>query len=145
MQSVTFKSTLPSPDAFAALRNSVGWGQITLEQAEAALANSLCGVIADLNGKTIGMARVIGDGVLNIYIQDVIIIEGHRRKGIGQALMTELLMDLKRSYPAGCTVGLMAAKDQDAFYASFGFIPRPSDVYGAGMIAALGDLKAETG
>jgi len=36
------------------------------------------------------MARVIGDGVINAYIQDVVIAPDYRGKGVGKAVMQEL-------------------------------------------------------
>lgn len=127
------------------LRNSLDWGQITERQAQSVLKGSLGGCSAYADGHLIAMARYIGDGILNIYIQDVVVAHDYRNKGVGTALITRLISDLQSRYPKDCTIGLMAAKGQDAFYTQYGFNTRPSDVYGAGMIASLGNLRERGG
>ena len=141
MSGYAYLSRLPSPQDFKRLRDKAGWGHVTLEQSKAALSASLGGICAFNDGKLIGMARYVGDGTLNIYIQDVIVAETFRGRGIGKTLLIELFGHLKNTYPRDCAIGLMAAKDQDGFYAQFGFTARPSHVYGAGMIAPLGDIR----
>lgn len=141
MKGLSFIMELPSPQDFKHLRDGAAWGDISLSQAEAALSTSLGGIYAALNGEVVAMARIVGDGILNIYLQDVVVAEPLRGQGIGKALLERLFGQLKAVYPADCTIGLMAAKNQDNFYAQFGFIRRPSDVYGAGMIAPLGDIR----
>lgn len=89
----------------------------------------------------IGMARVIGDGVLNLYIQDVIIAKGYRSKGLGARVLAQIITDLQSVAPKECTIGLMAAKGQSAFYTRFGFTARPNDKADAGMSAALNTLS----
>ena len=140
MLAPTFVSSPPPVRAFLRLRNSAGWGHITEQQAEEALSSSLGGVHALIDEDIVAVARFVGDGVLNIYIQAVIVAEPHRGQGLGQNLLRHLFMMLQSRYPADCTIGLMAAKGQDGFYAQFGFTARPSNVYGAGMIAPLGDI-----
>lgn len=88
----------------------------------------------------IGMARVIGDGVLNLYIQDVIIAKKYRGQGYGARLMDALIAALQDSYPKDCTIGLFAAKGQAPFYERFGFLSRPSAITDAGMNAEIGAL-----
>ncbi|MNF13919.1 hypothetical protein D3C80_2159280 [compost metagenome] len=54
--------------------------------------------------------------------------------GLGSKIMTELMEYVTRTYPSGSLVGLMSAKGKENFYKRFGFIDRPNEVYGAGMI-----------
>jgi len=86
------------------------------------------------------MARCIGDGVFNVYIQDVVVKPAWRGKGLGQKMMASFISHLKSNLPPDCTIGLMAAHGQDAFYTQFGFISRPTADFGAGMSAQLKDL-----
>jgi len=141
MTSFTIKHDLPNAVIFKALRDSVGWGGISLGQAQQALGNSLRGITAYDGDKAIGMARVIGDGVINTYIQDVIIAPGYRGQGIGKAVMLALIADMRNSIPGDCTIGLLAATGQEGFYSSFSFISRPDTDYGAGMFAKLQNLS----
>jgi len=140
----TIDHDLPNAETFKALRDSAGWGDINLEQAQQVLGNSLHGVTA-YSGKTaIGMARVIGDGVINSYIQDVVIVPDYRGKGVGKAMIQALISDMRNSIPLDCTIGLLAATGQEGFYSSFSFISRPDTDYGAGMFAKLADLTDGT-
>jgi len=143
--SIILTSSLPSPEYFKTLRDSAGWGDIPSKEAETALKASLGGVSAYQERDLIGMARFIGDGVLNIYIQDVVVAKPYRGHGLGRKLILRLLSDLKANVPDGCSIGLMAAKGQEKFYEQFGFIQRPSHVYGAGMFASLGELSHSKG
>ncbi len=136
---IVIHSTLPCPEDFIALRNTAQWGDIALVQAAQALSNSLCGVCAYNDHQLIGMARVIGDGILNIYIQDVVVHPAMRGQRIGKKMMTRLIKDVIHNYP-GCTLGLMSAKGQDGFYTRLGFSPRPNNRFGAGMSASLKTL-----
>ena len=86
------------------------------------------------------MARIIGDGVLNAYIQDVIIAPDYRGQGVGRAVIQALITDMRNSIPEDCTIGLLAAAGQEGFYSSFSFITRPDKDYGAGMFAKLQNL-----
>lgn len=131
---------LPNAEEFQRLRSEVSWGPLTLPQAHAALAASLGGAVATIEGKTVGMARLVGDGVLNIYIQDVIVKESLRSVGVGQALMKSLIKHLTDTYPSDCLIGLFAADGQDGFYAKFGFKTRPVIGFGPGMHATGSDL-----
>jgi len=140
----TIKHDLPSAAAFKALRDAAGWGDISLSKAQQVLANSLHGVTAYDGETAIGMARIIGDGVINAYIQDVVIAPNYRGKGVGKAVILALISDIKRSIPDDCTVGLLAAKGQEDFYSSFSFITRPNTDYGAGMFAQLASLADGT-
>jgi predicted GNAT family N-acyltransferase len=137
----TLKTELPSEIDFVRLRQSVSWGTISQEEAELALANSLCGISLLKDEHIIGMARVIGDGVLNIYIQDVIVDEDYRNQGCGTTIMNALILLLKDRFPPKCSVGLMAATGQAGFYKRYGFLTRPSKTTDAGMMCKLSALQ----
>jgi len=143
--SILFASDLPSPESFKALRDSADWGDISLQEAKAVLNSSLGGVSAHQERELIAMARFVGDGVLNIYIQDVVVTKACRGNGIGRELISRVLSDIQAKVPNSCSIGLMAAKGQEKFYEQFGFIQRPSHVYGAGMFASLGELSHSKG
>ncbi len=140
MNTVRLNSTLPSSEGFVALRKQADWGNISRNQAEGALEQSLCGVTAFDGDMLIGMARVIGDGILNLYIQDVIVAKSYRGLGVGKQIIEQLIADLGERFPPTCSVGLMAAKGQSTFYESFGFDIRPSDKTDVGMQSSLSQL-----
>jgi len=88
--SILFASDLPSPESFKALRDSADWGDISLQEAKAVLNSSLGGVSAHQERELIAMARFVGDGVLNIYIQDVVVTKACRGNGIGRELISRV-------------------------------------------------------
>ncbi len=69
--------------------------------------------------KTIGMGRVISDGVSDAYIQDLVILPKYRSMGIGKKLVNFLL---KHCLSRGILwIGLIAEPNQDGFYSNLGF------------------------
>ena len=48
--------------------------------------------------------------------------------------MDEIMKYIQENYANGTMVGLMAADGKEKFYKKFGFVERPNEVYGAGMI-----------
>ncbi|WP_274377562.1 GNAT family N-acetyltransferase [Desulfotruncus arcticus] len=90
-------------------------------------------VCAVADNKSVGIARVIGDGSIYFYIQDFIVQKEFQGKGIGSAIMKKIMEFLKQYAPEGSFIGLMSAKGKEGFYLKYGFIERPNDIYGAGM------------
>lgn len=127
----------PPISDFVSLRANCGWGTISVDQAKMALQNSLFVVSVLDKQRTIGFGRIVGDRALNFYIQDVVVDANYRHSGIGGAIISNLLDQLRLSGSAGCTVGLMAAAGKESFYRQFGFIERPSTTFGAGMTLDL--------
>ena len=123
-------------------RREAGWDAPSEARAKLALTHSLLVATICDNGEPIAMARVIGDGAMNLYIQDVITAREHRGRGHATALLTAVIARLQRDYDPAVTIGLMAAVGQERLYAKFGFIARPDARFGAGMIAALGELSS---
>lgn len=130
---VVLVEALPTPQDYERLRAAVGWRAHLLAVTEQALPRSLYGVCAYRAGELIGMARVIGDGGLAYYIQDVIVLPGYQGQGIGAALMERIMAYLAAEAQPGAVVGLMAAAGKEGFYARYGFVARPNERLGAGM------------
>ena len=132
---IVFEENQLTAKQFLALRESVGWQGVEL-QIEKALEAGLYNVIAKDGAHIVGMGRLVGDGIMYWYVQDVIVHPKHQGKGIGKAMMELIMRHIeKNSLPnTTVTVGLMAAKGKDGFYEKLGFITRPSEIYGAGMI-----------
>ena len=88
--------------------------------------NSALVVGAFLDGQQIGYARVISDKTRFAYILDVYVAEGHRRKGVGRAMLRHVLAhrELKDVYQ-----WLLVTKDAHGVYGPLGFAPvsRPLD------------------
>lgn len=128
---VTFEA--PSAKEFTELRRAIGWGEIDLNIAQMSLEQSLFHVVVRNQQTLIGMARVVGDGYMYFYLQDVIVHPNFQQQGIGQLLMEHVERFLSRTAKKGATVGLLSAKGKEEFYTRFGYIHRPNDELGHGM------------
>ena len=124
---------LPSPAEYNHLRASVDWGTYESSVIESSLPRSLFCVCAVLDAKVVGMARVIGDGGLVYYVQDVIVLPEHQGQDIGTRLMDAIMAYLHTHTSPNSVIGLMAAKGKEPFYDKYGFITRPNDQLGCGM------------
>ena len=85
------------------LRKKVGWIKLTDKQAEQAVNNSLFTVCAYLDGKPVGMGRVIGDGAVISYIQDLVVIPEAQKKGIGRLIHIIIITDNRQIYEQNAT------------------------------------------
>ena len=123
----------PTPEEFTMLRSKVGWGETDLQLASLAIEHSLFHVTARENSKLIGMGRVVGDGALFFYIQDLVVDPDYQRKGIGDLLMEQIEQYLSENTAKGATVGLFAAQGKEAFYSRYGYVERTGDPLGLAM------------
>ena len=89
-----------------------------VEAMEQSIRHSLCyGAYDPEDGMLIGFARVITDYATTYYLCDVVVEEAHRGKGIGKALLTEIVTD-----PRLCGLkALLLTRDAHGFYQHFGF------------------------
>ena len=117
----------PSISEYLNLRNEVEWWDVEKDSTEKALRNSLYSVVAIENDKVIGVGRIIGDGGLYFYIQDLIVHPDYQNKGLGKRLMRELMNYIDENAKHGAFVGLMSAKGSEKFYELFGFKAREAD------------------
>lgn len=123
----------PSVEDFLTLRTKVGWGDLDVNIAEKSLNNSLFHVIIRNDGQLVGMGRVVGDGAMYFYIQDVVVDPSYQKQGIGAALMAKIEDYLSNATNQGATIGLLAAQGKEAFYSRYGYTSRPNSSLGHGM------------
>ena len=123
----------PSTEEFLNLRNKIGWGRLDFTLAETSLHNSLFHVVVRDQSQLIGMGRVVGDGSMYFYIQDVIVDPSYQNAGVGSVLMEQIENYLLVAAKKGSTIGLLAAKGKEAFYTRYGYLLRPNDSLGNGM------------
>ena len=117
----TIEHRLPTVTEYKALCESVGWGQVmNFDVAEQALEKSVTGVVA-LNeyGQTIAMGRIVGDGSIYFYIQDIVVAPDYQKSGIGTAILTSLFEYIRMNAPAKSFIGLFSVPDAIEFYQKF--------------------------
>lgn len=134
-------------ETYLALRRSVGWRELSAGQADAALRASLLTVCACLNGRPVGMGRLIGDGAVVCYIQDLVILPEVQHMGIGSLLIERLIAYARSLNEPETTMMLclMCAKGREVFYQKHNFTARPTDSLGPGMIMYLDGSDAGSG
>ena len=118
------------------LRKLVGWGTISERQFNTSIPNSRFITVGKCDGKTISMARAVGDGGYHLLIVDVIVHPDFQGQGIGKEMLSQLINFVKNGYvEKGETtmVSLLSAKGKEPFYEKLGFMKRPNDERGAGM------------
>ena len=76
-------------------------------------------VIDKITCKTIGMGRVLSDGVSDAYIQDLVILSEYRSKGIGKKLVKKLIKHCRSKNIHW--IALIAEPGQKGFYENIGF------------------------
>jgi GNAT superfamily N-acetyltransferase len=124
------------PQEFMRIREELGLPAIPFALAARALRDDLFDVVVLLDGETpLACCRVIGDGALTFYIQDLLVVPRMQRKGIGRKVMELILGHLGSVAPAGAFIGLMAAPGTEAFFARHGFAARPADAPGMTLTA----------
>ena len=89
------------------------------EALRASFAQSQHVAIARDGDRVVGMARLLSDGVCNAYLLDVWTQSAYRRRGIGAAMVRQLM-----SRVPGQHVGLQT-DEAESFYASLGYARQP--------------------
>lgn len=123
----------PTAKEYITLRCEVGWDNVDLVVVQKSLDSSLFHVSIRDDEKLIGMARVVGDGFMYFYIQDVVVTPEYQGRGIGRMLMNRVESYLFKTCQVGSTIGLLAAHGKEAFYRSYGYIERDGVNLGKGM------------
>lgn len=126
-------------DTYLKIREKVGWKKLTREQAQKALDNSLFTVVAIEDEKILGMGRIVGDGAVICYIQDLVIVPEAQKRGVGRIIMERLISYVRSIQIEGTEMmlDLMCAKGREEFYKKMGFTSRPTEKLGPGMIQYL--------
>lgn len=123
------------------IRAGVKWRELLKNQAQQALENSLLVVGAYEGEKLVGMGRLVGDGAVICYVQDLIVIPEFQHNGIGSLILDALVdyVESLRITGSQMMLCLMCAKGREVFYEKHGFIARPTSDLGPGMIQYLKD------
>lgn len=112
---------LPTVEEHASLWAAVGWGTVNQSMSAASLGGSVYGVVIRHEGTTIGMGRIVGDGSMYFYIQDVAVLPEFQSRGAGQQIVEQLLQYIRLHSWPGAFIGLFASHGNDTFYERYGF------------------------
>ena len=115
----------PTIEQYKTLCKAVGWQNvINFEAAEISLRNSVFGMTVLMDDQLAGMGRIVGDGAMYFYLQDIAVAPDFQGYGIGTLIMETLLNHIKQNAPAQAFVGIFAAPDAMKLYERYGFIER---------------------
>ncbi|QAV71338.1 N-acetyltransferase [Salinibacterium sp. UTAS2018] len=121
-RSTTYRVDAPlGRDAIINLYAAVQWTAYTLDpdRLMAAIAASLRVVTAWDGIQLVGLARVVGDGLTIVYLQDILVVPEYHRSGIGRELFLRVFQ------PFGDVRQKLLVTDDEpgqiAFYRAMGF------------------------
>ncbi|WP_066174880.1 GNAT family N-acetyltransferase [Bacillus marinisedimentorum] len=104
------------------LCSSVGWKDLmNFDAAETSLRNSVYSVLVKDGHKIIGMGRIVGDGAIYFYIQDIIVQPEYQGCGIGKEIMNTLMGFIEEYAPNKAFIGLFASEGKGGFYEKYNF------------------------
>ena len=114
-------AAIPAPKELVDLYDAVGWSAYTRDQARlaAAVGASLSVVTAREDGELIGLARLVGDGLTIVYLQDILIRPAYQHRGIGRELFQRVFAPYEDVRQKVLITDDEAS--QHAFYKSMGF------------------------
>jgi len=118
----SIQKRMPSISEYKQICTAVGWKDfMNFDVAEQSLNQSLFGVVVQYQDKIVGMGRVVGDGNIYFYIQDIAVVPGHQGKGIGDLIMSAITEFLKENAPEKSFIGLFSSQGKESFYRKYGF------------------------
>ena len=133
-------------EEYLGLRASVGWKSLSDRQVQASLNGCKAMVCATdtETGEVVGMGRLVGDELVIMNIQDLIVRPDYHGRGIGSELIRHLREKAAEALEPGeeLMFTLMCAKGRERFYEKNGFIARPTPDLGPGMITYLHEEDA---
>lgn len=120
---ITLVDNILQAEDFVRLRVEAGFAEVPVDHARKALQNGLINVSAIYNGELVGMGRLVGDGAMYWYLQEIIILPQFQRKGIGTMIVNHLVDYAKANSITGkfTTIGGVSAKGKEPFYEKMGF------------------------
>ena len=133
---IIYKENKLDADTYLYLRKQVNFKSLTYNQANRAIENSAYSITVYNEDKPIAMGRIVGDGAVVSYIQDLIVIPSAQGEKIGSKLLEKLIEYVQSITEEGTEMllCLMCTKGRESFYKHHNFVERPTDNLGPGMI-----------
>ena len=111
----------PAAKEYVELRQLAKMSQRDVEGVKVGLAHSNYIVTCRDQNMLVGMGRIIGDKATTFQIVDVVVHPDYQGKGLGKAIMQELMRYLEEHASDGAFVSLIADGDAKYLYEKFGF------------------------
>lgn len=120
---------------FIRLFSGAGWGELSRDMVETALANSYATFSVESENRVIAMGRLLGDGAMSFFLKDLVVEPEYQGHGIGRALLAHIEDYIRRRLKPGWNgyLQLMSAKGKEGFYSALGYAVHPHEHSGAGM------------
>lgn len=136
---VRFEKNRLTPKDYVRLRPEIPYR--VAEKAIAGSSMTICAIAEDV----LGMLRVISDGAMFCYIQDLFVRESYRGRGLGRALLEQALFWIEEELELDeyLIVSLLAAPGTESFYEGIGFARTPNDLVGCAMQCILQGNRRE--
>jgi GNAT superfamily N-acetyltransferase len=99
------------------LYEHVGWSRAANEEELREVLEAGPAVGAWDGERLVGFVRMLSDGHLAAYVEDVMVHQDYRRSGVGDRIMSRLLREIKRS----ANVSLFCERPVARFYERNGF------------------------
>jgi ribosomal protein S18 acetylase RimI-like enzyme len=123
----------PTALSFMQIRQSVSWDNCSTEVTTKSIENTLFWVSLYKDNQLIATGRVMGDGAMYFYIQDVIVSPSYQNRGLGNQIMEHIEKYLLKNATKYSTVGLFAAKGKEGFYQKYGYLIRDGQHLGQAL------------
>lgn len=120
---VVLQNDVLQPQDFVRLRVLTGFADIPIEHAKRALDGGLINVSAKYGDRLIGMGRMVGDGAMYWYLQEIIVLPEYQKQGVGTKIVNHLVDYAVSHSTTGkfTTIGGVSAKGKEEFYRKLGF------------------------
>lgn len=123
-----------TPQMYAELRRKVDFQEYLLVDVAKALEKTLFSVVIFDDHKPVGIGRIVGDDRIVFFIKDVVVDPEYQKQSIGYTIMHSLMNYIQEKACENAYIGLMATPKTEKFYEKFGFIQRPNQDFGHGMV-----------
>ncbi len=133
---IIIKKNRLTVDEYIFFRKSVGWSHIDKSAVKKSLKNELFSVCIYKDNSPIAMGRIVGDGAIYFYIQDIIVLPDYQKEGFGSLIMKQIEQYLTLNALSNSFISLIAASGVSGFYKKFGYIERKEEAPGMYKIKA---------
>ena len=130
LNEIELKDNVLSAEDFIKMRIINGFAEVPIEHAAKALKNGQINVSVIYRGELIGMGRMVGDGAMYWYLQEIMVLPEYQKMGIGTLIVNHLIDYAKRNSLTGTftTIGGVSAKGKELFYEKLGFEIIPNGI-----------------